>query len=257
MNTPLVSIITPAYNCSAKLTETVQSVKAQTYKNWELLIIDDCSKDDTLSIALHLAKDEPRIRVFKQDYNGGASLARNRGINEARGKYIAFLDGDDMWLPYKLEYQIRFMEVHNCKFCYSPYYVLEDGANMENMPIRNCPKTIEYKQLLKWNRIGCLTVVINIDCLGKINIPKLDKRNDYALWLMYLRSGTVACSFDEPLAVYRSHQGISKGNKMNFIKYHYQMYKKVLQYGSFISFLMTVRNVVCYFLYKQIDIESK
>lgn len=254
MNTPLVSIITPAYNCSAKLTETVQSVKAQTYKNWELLIIDDCSKDDTLSVALHLAKHEPRIRVFKQENNGGASLARNRGINEANGKYIAFLDGDDMWLPYKLEYQIRYMEESNCCFCYSPYYVLEDGASIENMPIRNCPETIEYKQLLKWNRIGCLTVVINIDRLGKINIPKLDKRNDYALWLKYLRSGIIAHRFSKPLAIYRSHQGISKGNKLNFIKYHYKMYKEVLEYSTFVSLLLTSRNLVNYFIYKKIDL---
>lgn len=257
MNTPLVSIITPAYNCANKLLDTIQTIKHQTYANWELLIVDDCSTDNTLEIANACAKQDQRIRVFTQELNGGASLARNKAINEARGKYIAFLDGDDMWLPNKLECQILYMEDKDYLFTYSPYYILEDNASTSSMPIRNCPDRLTYRTLLKWNRIGCLTVIINIEVLGKINIPRLDKRNDYALWLKYLRGGTTAHRYNKPLAIYRSHQGISKGNKFSFIRYHFEMFNNVLCYSKITSLWYTCRNLFYYYIYKTSDISYR
>ena len=256
-NLPLVSIVTPAYNCANKIEETINTVLQQSYRNWELLIVDDCSKDDTATVVEEWIKKDARIKLFRQEKNGGASMARNRAILESSGKYIAFLDGDDMWLPEKLEKQIGFMMDNDYYFSYSPYYIINDGERMDllKLPVRNCPEALDYHELLKMNRIGCLTVVFDAEKLGKVTIPKLDKRNDYALWLKILRSsGITAHRLDEPLAVYRSHQGISKGNKFGFLKYHFQLFHEVLGYSSFISYLLTLRNVLYYMYYKKADI---
>ena len=256
---PLVSIVTPAYNCADKIGDTINTVLQQTYSNWELLIVDDCSKDDTTAVVDEWTKKDPRIKLFRQEKNGGASLARNRAITESSGKFIAFLDGDDMWLPEKLEKQIKFMMDNGFYFSYSPYYILNDGETMDLsvLPIRSCPEMLDYRELLKMNRIGCLTVVFDAEKVGKVTIPKLDKRNDYALWLKILRgSGITAYRLNEPLAIYRSHQGISKGNKFGFLKYHFQLFNEVLGYSKFVSYLLTIRNVLYYMYFKKVDISS-
>lgn len=252
----LVSIITPAYNCANRLEDTINTVLQQSYQNWELLIVDDCSKDNTVEVVTEWTKKDPRIKLFRQEKNGGASLARNRAIMESSGKYIAFLDGDDMWLPNKLEKQIKYMRDNNYYFSYTPYYILNDGESMDlsTMPIRNCPEELDYHELLKMNRIGCLTVIFDAENIGKITIPKLDKRNDYAMWLKALRAGVTAHRLNEPLAVYRSHQGISKGNKFGFLKYHFQLFNEVLGYNKLVSYMLTLRNVVYYVYYKKADI---
>ena len=253
----LVSIITPAYNCALRIQDTINTVLQQTYQNWELLIVDDCSKDNTVEVVTEWTKKDPRIKLFRQEKNGGASMARNRAILESTGKFIAFLDGDDMWLPEKLERQIKFMMDNNYYFTYSPYYILNDGEMMDlsKLPIRSCPNELDYQELLKMNRIGCLTVVFDAEKVGKVTIPKLDKRNDYALWLKILRTSCItAHRLNEPLAVYRSHQGISKGNKFGFLKYHFQLFHEVLGYNKFVSYLLTLRNVVYYMYYKKADI---
>ena len=258
MNTclPLVSIVTPAYNCADKIGDTINTVLQQSYQQWELLIVDDCSKDNTAAVVEVWTQKDPRIKLFRQEKNGGASLARNRAIMESSGKYIAFLDGDDMWLPEKLEKQIKFMRENEYYFSYSPYYILNDGEKMEvsKLPIRSCPEKLDYHELLKMNRIGCLTVIFDAEKVGKITIPRLDKRNDYALWLKALRQGITAHRLNEPLAVYRSHQGISKGNKFGFLKYHYQLFNEVLGYSKFVSYLLTIRNIIYYMYYKRADI---
>ena len=255
-NLPLVSIVTPAYNCATKIGDTIITVLQQSYQNWELLIVDDCSKDNTVEVVTEWTKKDSRIKLFRQEKNGGASLARNRAIMESAGKYIAFLDGDDMWLPEKLQKQIRFMMDKNFYFCYTPYYILNEGDSMDfsRMPIRNCPEELDYHELLKMNRIGCLTVIFDSEKIGKITIPKLDKRNDYALWLKALRTGITAHRLNEPLAVYRNHQGISKGNKFGFLKYHSQLFNEVLGYNKIVSYLLTLRNVLYYMYYKKADI---
>lgn len=255
-NLPLVSIVTPVYNCAHRIVYTINTVLQQSYPNWELLIVDDCSKDNTVEVVTEWTKKDPRIKLFCQEKNGGASLARNRAIMESSGKYIAFLDGDDMWLPEKLEKQVRFMVDNHYYFSYSPYYILNDGEEIDltRLPIRNCPEKMTYHELLKMNRIGCLTVIFDAEKIGKITIPKLDKRNDYALWLKALRTGITAHRLNEPLAVYRSHQGISKGNKFGFLKYHTQLFNEVLGYNKIVSYLLTLRNVIYYLYYKKADI---
>lgn len=254
----LVSIVTPAYNCASKIGDTIKTILQQTYSNWELLIVDDCSTDNTVDVVNEWIKKDSRIKLFCQEKNGGASLARNRAIMESSGKYIAFLDGDDMWLPEKLEKQVKFMSDNHYYFSYSPYYIIDDGESIDlsKLPIRSCPEQLDYYELLKMNRIGCLTVMFDAEKVGRISIPKLDKRNDYALWLKALRQGITAYRLNEPLAIYRSHQGISKGNKFGFLKYHYQLFNEVLGYNKFVSCLLTIRNVIYYMYYKKADISS-
>lgn len=256
VNLPLVSIVTPAYNCANRIGDTIRTILQQTYRNWELLIVDDCSTDNTIDVISEWIQKDARIKLFRQEKNGGASLARNRAIVESSGKYIAFLDGDDMWLPEKLEKQIKFMIENDYYFTYSPYYIIADGESMDlsKLPIRRCPEKLNYHELLKMNRIGCLTVIFDAEKVGKITIPRLDKRNDYALWLTALRKGITAYRLNEPLAVYRSHQGISKGNKFGFLKYHFQLFNEILGYNRFVSYLLTFRNIIYYMYYKKADI---
>jgi teichuronic acid biosynthesis glycosyltransferase TuaG len=252
LDEPLVSIITPIYNCDKYIEETIRSVLCQTYQNWEMIMVDDISTDKTLEIAYSYAEKDPRIKVLKLPEKGGASIARNVAINKARGKYIAFLDGDDLWLPEKLKKQIGFMMKYGYAFSYTNYYVaktkfvyaIDDETKLIS---KVCPDKVIYKDLLKKNYIGCLTVIFDAEKTGKINISKLDKRNDYALWLKILRKGFSGFLFGEPLAIYRSHIGLSNGNRIKLIKYHYQMFFKVLEYRKVTALFLTIRNLFYFF----------
>lgn len=251
INKPLVSIITPTYNCSNYIKDTIESVLNQTYQNWEMIVVDDLSRDDTLDIVRIYAKQDARIRVFSLKEKGGASIARNFAINKANGMYIAFLDGDDLWLPEKLEKQICFMNKYNYVFTYTNYYIMQSkfvDNKKRLLPIQKCPQKVAYKEMLKRNYIGCLTVMFDAEKVGKINIPRLDKRNDYALWLKILQKGFEAHLLDESLAIYRNHQGLSHGSKFKLLKYHYQVFKKVLGYHRIKALFFTARNLFYYCL---------
>lgn len=245
----LVSVIMPAYNAERFIKESIDSVLAQTYKNWELIIVDDCSTDNTESIVY--SYNDSRIRYMRNEKNLGAALTRNRAIKEARGRYIAFLDSDDLWMPEKLEKQIAFMQKQTLAMSYTPYYIIQPSR--KNQPIRSCPKMLNYYQLTKWNRIGCLTVIYDKEQVGAIQLPSIRKRNDYALWLTILRKGFTAYSLDEPLASYRSHNGLTKGNKLAFLKYHYRLFHDVLGYNAIIAVALSIRNIPYYFIYRLVD----
>lgn len=237
---PLVSIITPAYNCAKLINSTIESVLAQTYDNWEMLIVDDCSTDNTKEVITKWQIKDSRIKLLIQNENGGASLARNRAIIEARGKYIAFLDSDDLWLPEKLEKQVYFMESNGYVISYTPYYVID--KDFEKKKIKKAPTKVDYKDMLKYNRLGCLTVMVNIEKVGRVTISKIDKRNDYALWLKIMKQGHEAYCLNESLSIYRSHQGLSSGSKFKILKYHYIVFNRILGYGKLTSFFLMIRN---------------
>ena len=239
----------PAYNSGRFIEQSIRSVLSQTYTDWELLIVDDCSTDDTTSIVASF-KDK-RIHYQRNEHNMGAALSRNKAIQAAKGKYIAFLDADDKWLPTKLEKQVGFMQNNNIPMSYTAYYV--QHPTHTDYCIHQCPTTQNYYQLTKWNRIGCLTVMYDREQIGTIQIPHIDKRNDYALWLTILRKGYTAHGIQEPLAIYRSHNGVSKGNKLAFLKYHYQMFHHILGYNSCMAGVLTIRNSIFYFIYRFID----
>ncbi len=244
----LVSVIMPAYNCEALITESIRSVQAQTYENWELLVVNDCSTDRTAEVVSALAEQDPRIRLLHNEENGGASLSRNHAIREAKGKWIAFLDSDDMWKADKLSKQIAFMEEKQTAFSYTFYDVIESDPSQ--VKVQKAPKKVNYRKMLKRNYVGCLTVIYDAEKVGLVQIPRLDKRNDYALWLTIFQKGFVGDCLEESLSIYRSHQGLSKGSKMGLMKYHYQLFTRVLGYNKFTARILTWRNAFYYILSK-------
>ena len=183
---PLVSIITPNYNCGKFIALTIESVLAQTYTNWEMIIQDDCSTDNSYEIACRYAKADPRIKVFRNGKNSGAALTRNYAIEVSQGEYLAFLDSDDIWFPEKLEKQIDFMQKNNCDFVFSEYEQIGEDNESLGIRVKSIPR-LTYTRMLMHCWPGCLTVMYDQKKLGKIYSPDIQKNNDHALFLKVLR----------------------------------------------------------------------
>ncbi len=223
----LVSIIMPLYNSEKFLSSSIESVVKQTYKNWELIIVDDRSTDNSLQKAIEYMKKDNRIKIIKLQENSGPAIARNTGIEAANGKFIAFLDSDDMWLPDKLELQLNFMRKTNASFSYTAYKkVNEDG---EYRGIVSVPESVTYKKLLNTNVIGCLTAIYNCENLGKIYMPNIIKRQDYALWLKILKKEVQAFGLNIPLAIYRVRKNSVSSNKLKAAFYQWKIYREIEQ----------------------------
>lgn len=221
----LVSIIMPNYNSEKYIEATIKSVLAQTYQNWELLFVDDCSSDTSLELA-RTFQDE-RIRVFLMKENGGAALARNRAIEEAKGRWIAFLDSDDLWAPQKLETQITYMQNNGISFSYTDYEVIDENNTIIST-FKPRIDVCKYKDILKHNHIGCLTVIYDSEKLGKVFMPtNAIKREDMACWLSVLKKGEVAHCLHECLAQYKVHSDSISSNKLKMMKHQWQVYRKV------------------------------
>lgn len=209
----LVSIIMPNYNSEKYVEETINSVLSQTYQNWELLFVDDCSTDKSLELVR--AFNDERIKIFQNETNSGAAASRNYALREAKGKWIAFLDSDDLWLPEKLSKQIEFMAENNYHFTYTPYTHIDEASNSMNVEVVS-PKKINKRKMFRYNYIGCLTVIYNREHVGLIQIdPSLKSRNDYAIWLKACKKCD-SYLYNENLAKYRiranslSHSGFKK-----------------------------------------------
>ena len=221
---PLISIITPAYNSSQYIGEAVNCVKLQSFSNWEMIIVDDCSMDNTVEIIKEVIKEDGRIRLIQLPKNSGAAVARNTAIQNARGRYIAFLDSDDLWYPEKLEKQVTFMQENDIAFSFTSYRIInEDGT--ETNKIINVPKEIDYKGLLKNTIIGCLTVMLDVSKLGLVQMPNIRTRQDTALWLSILKKGYKAYGIQEPLSKYRKVKGSISSNKLKMAKQNWRMYR--------------------------------
>lgn len=248
----LVSIITATYNSGDFIQDTIQSVLNQTYTNWELIIIDDASSDNTFSIISEFASIHSNIKIFQNENNQGAAITRNKGIKEAQGDFIAFLDGDDMWKPQKLEEQLRFMLDKNADVCFSSYDLMDESGNFLNKTVKALPK-LTHKKFLKCNYIGNLTGMYNAKALGKIYAPDLRKRQDWLLWLKAVeKSSKSALGMEESLAVYRVRKNSISSNKANLLKYNYFVYKKGLGFSTLKSlYYLTV------FLFEYFFIKSK
>lgn len=218
----LVSIITPSYNSEKFISETIESVLSQTYQNWEILIVDDVSPDNANEIIEEYIKKDSRIKL---DKNSGAAVARNMAIEEAKGRFIAFLDADDIWEKDKLEKQIKFMIKNDYAFTYTAYEKVDENGNfLENMGI---PEKLNYQTLLKANIIGCLTVMYDIEKLGKIYMPTNTKREDFATWLNILKKINFAYGITDSLAQYRVYASQSSGKKINMAKENWKLYREV------------------------------
>lgn len=224
-NEPLVSIITPVYNCESFLEQTIQSVLDQTYGNWELFLINDASNDSSDKIAEHFKQKDKRIHLYHLHTNSGAAVARNVGLKQAKGKYVAFLDGDDLWKPEKLMRQVSFMEENRYVFSFTSYRILKESGK-ERSKVIQAPNSISYDQLLSNTIIGCLTVMINQDALGTLQMPTIRTRQDFMLWLSILKKGYIAHGLNEELAAYRKVGHSISSNKWKAAQRNWEIYRK-------------------------------
>lgn len=218
----LVSVIMPSYNSESYIAESIISVINQTYGKWELIIIDDCSTDSTTSIVNSFS--DKRIKLIKNTKNLGAAKSRNIGIKAASGRFIAFLDSDDLWEKEKLEEQISFMQKRKISFCYSAYRKINE-KNKE-ICIINVPETLYRDQLLKTCYIGCLTAIYDTHMLGKIYMHTDTKREDYATWLSIIKLEKKLYGIPKVLASYRIHGQQSSKNKINMALENWKIYRK-------------------------------
>ena len=236
----LVSIIMPSYNTGEFISNSIQSVLNQTHENWELIIVDDCSTDNTDNVVSTFLKD-PRINYIKNVKNYGAAISRNRALREARGKWIAFLDSDDLWVPEKLEEQIRFMNDHNYAFSYTDYMINLNGAWLPYIYIG--PNVVNRRRMYDYCYFSTITVMYNRETIGLIQIEDLRKNNDYAMWLKIIEKSN-CYRLPKCMSYYIKHEGsVSSGNKFRLIKWHYILYKDGLHKNRIISSLLTVRNL--------------
>lgn len=225
----LVSIITPSYNSAGFIAETINSILVQTYTNWELLITDDCSSDNTCVIIEQFASKDTRIKLFRLSKNSGAGVARNKSIGEARGRFIAFCDSDDCWLPEKLEKQLAFMEEKGSKFSFTSYYVCHEKGGINGRMI--APERASFFNLVCDDCIGCLTAMYNAEALGKFYMPTIRRRQDWGLWLAIIQKSKYAHGMKECLALYRLRSNSLSSNKFALVSYNINVYRKVLQYS--------------------------
>ena len=254
-NNGLVSIIMPSYNTSKFISESIQCVLNQTYPFWELIIVDDCSTDETDKVIKHFLKDK-RIKYLKNVKNSGAALSRNYALREANGKWIAFLDSDDLWTPDKLEKQIKFMKKNKIDFSYTNYEEIDENSNLIGKIITG-PKKISKFGMYSYCWIGCLTVMYNSSKIGLVQIEDIKKNNDYAMWLKICRK--VDCYLlNENLAKYRKRTGsISNHNYKTLIKWHYKLFKEAEHKNCLVSSFYTFRNLVCGIFKKVYYVKSK
>lgn len=221
----LVSIIMPSWNTGRFIAETIESVLAQTYTNWELIIVDDCSTDNTDEVVKMYQDD--RIRYFKNEVNCGAALTRNRAMREAKGEWIAFLDSDDLWLPEKLEHQINFMQHNGYSLSFTEYEKIDEESRKLGIYVSG-PTKINRRKMYNYDYIGQLTMMYSAKEFGLIQIKDIKKNNDYAIRLqLYKKDGTCAYLLKENLALYRVRKvSISHDKFRRKFKSHYDLFYK-------------------------------
>ena len=228
---PLVSIIMPAYNGQKYIAQSIESVLAQTYTNFELLITDDRSTDQTIEIINRYMDQDARIDLAILPKNSGAGVARNNSIERAKGRYIAFLDSDDLWAVDKLEKQISFMIANNVALSFTGYQKFDDD---KLLGVVIPPTYTTYKKLLNGNVIGCLTAVYDSHLIGKQYMPSIRKRQDMGMWLNILKKVPKAYSLPQNLAKYRVSVGMSS-NKLEILKWQWRLYREVENLPIFAS----------------------
>jgi len=237
----LVSIITPMYNSGDFIGETIKSVLNQTYIYWEMIIIDDASDDNSIAIVEEISIKEQKIKLIKSKINLGPAKARNIGIELAAGRYISFLDSDDLWLPEKLEKQILFMKKNNCALSYSSYQKIDYKGNcFGEVIVKNLEPS--YHDLLKTNHIGCLTAMIDLNVIkNKVFMPNIKKRHDHGLWLSIIKKGYAVNGIQEILAQFRYRSGSISHDKISSAYYQWKLYREFenLNYSKSVYYMIT------------------
>lgn len=246
---PLVSIITPTFNAEKFIKATIASVQAQTHTNWEMILVDDASTDNTVKIIAFEEKKDSRLKLVQLTNNQGAGVARNTGIELAKGTYIAFLDSDDLWMPEKLEKQLAFMGAHNAAVSYTSYGLMDENGTPMHKKVMALPMLTPQK-MLRANYIGNLTGMYNAQMLGKVFMPTLRKRQDWALWYRCVQLAGNAHGLQDVLACYRVRKASVSSNKFNLIIYNYLFYRKASNFGMFKSIICLLRFLVEHFFVK-------
>ena len=242
----VVSVITPMYNSEKFIEESIDSVLKQTYTNWEMIIIDDGSNDNSVGIVKKYLNTYTRIKLIENNINKGASLARNIGIEKSLGRYIAFLDSDDVWYPQKLEEQIKFMNDEKVALSFSSYEKVDElGNHLKNIRITNTKPS--YNDLLKSNHIGCLTAIIDLKIMNfkKTYMPDIKTRHDHGLWLSILKDGFTASGNTKVLAKYRHRSGSISFSKIKSAYYQWKLYREIEKINIFSS----IYNMFCWAYY--------
>lgn len=224
----LVSIITPVYNCEKLLSKTIECVINQTYKNWELILVDDCTPDNSAEVIKKYIKKDKRIRYFKLDKNSGAAIARNKGLKESLGRFIAYLDADDLWKNDKLEKQVRFMLNNKYAFTCTDYEKIDEEGKSLNKIIK-IPKKINYNQYLRNTIIQTVGVMVDTNITGKdvLVMPNIRRRQDAATWCQLLKAGYDCYELPETLSYYRVVSNSLSSNKFKAVKGTWMLYRKI------------------------------
>jgi glycosyltransferase involved in cell wall biosynthesis len=235
----VVSIVMPSYNTGAYIAESIRSVLEQTYTDWELLIVDDCSTDDTVEVIRSF--DDPRIVLLQNETNSGAALSRNYALREAKGRWIAFLDSDDLWEPDKLEKQLSFMKTYGYAFSFTDYRICLNGTWMPYINIG--PDVVNRRMMYRYCYFSTITVMYDRERIGLIQIADIRKNNDYAMWLQAIEKSD-AYRLPECLSYYIKHDdSVTGGSKVALIKWHYRLFRTALDKPPLTSAAYTVRNL--------------
>lgn len=247
----LVSVIMPSYNCGQFVEETIRSVQVQTYQNWEIIFMDDCSNDDTIRIVSALRVNDKRINLYQNAFNQGAAVSRNSALREANGRWIAFLDSDDLWEPKKLEKQIKFMEENCFAFSYTGYQEIDSESKPTGVMVSG-PKHVTKRGMYNFCWPGCLTVMYDRNVIGDIQIADIKKNNDYAMWLKVCTKADCYL-LDECLAKYRRGRvgSVSSHGIMTMIGWHYKLWHDAEGKGVISSLWHTGVNLLFGFYKKQ------
>jgi len=236
---PAISIIMPAFNAEKTISQSIESVISQTYKDWELIIINDNSSDKTAQIIKEAADNDNRIRYLTHEYNKGVAEARNAGIKIAQGERIAFLDSDDLWTADKLEKQLSLIKEKNAIISYTATSYINEAGKKSGYILQASPR-LTYRQLLKRNIMSCSSVIVQRDAMLRHPFPKGDMHEDYAVWLSILREADHAYGHNEPLLIYRISAGSKSHNRLRSARMLLASYKHI-GYGRVAAFLLTVR----------------
>lgn len=251
MDNNLVSIITPSYNCSQFIAKTIESILAQTYTNWELLITDDCSTDNSTEIIEHYSQLDYRVRLFRLEKNSGAGVARNNSIREAKGRYIAFCDSDDLWSVDKLEKQLTFLKNGGYKFTHTYTQLIDELGNVVGMNKK--PFRVSFGSTKILNYIGTSSVLYDTQDIGKFYMKPIRRRQDWALWLDILKVTKYAYCYNEPISIYRYSPNSLSSNKFKLFKYHIAVYHESLGYSLLYSYFFFYCISLPCIVYKKIQ----
>jgi len=233
MKEPNVSIITANHNCESFIRMTIESVLSQSYENWEMLIVDDNSTDHGVEIIKEYCLKDARIKLICNDTNLGAAKTRNKAIHIAKGRYIAFLDSDDLWKPDKLDKQLKFMQENDISFTFSSYDLINE--NNEDLGEFIVNSKVSYSDLLKTCTIGCLTAIYDTKVLGKVEMPDILRRQDFGLWLRLLKRTDYAYAMNDNLARYRIRNNSISSNKRKAAAYQWKIYREIEKLNIFKS----------------------